>query len=161
MHKLVLLRHGQSQWNLENRFTGWTDVDLTPQGIVEAGNAGNLLKKEGYDAFIVRDSHFKSKLQNALNGRPLNLVMDSIGGKIFKTGYDLLASQGRVVVYGSARYGGTGDSPNWISLAYKYLFRPRIDPQKMIEQNKGILGFNLIWLYEQKELMKQDQCPLG
>ena len=48
MHKLVLLRHGQSQWNLENRFTGWTDVDLTEQGMLEAKNAGNLLKKEGY-----------------------------------------------------------------------------------------------------------------
>jgi len=47
MHKLVLLRHGQSQWNLENRFTGWTDVDLTAQGIAEAGNAGILLKNEG------------------------------------------------------------------------------------------------------------------
>jgi alcohol dehydrogenase len=124
-------------------------------GTVGSDSKIDLLKKEGYDACIVRDNHFKSKLQNALNGKPLNLVMDSIGGKIFKTGYDLLASQGRVVVYGSARYGGTGDSPNWISLAYKYLFRPRIDPQKMIEQNKGILGFNLIWLYEQKELMKQ------
>ena len=43
MHKLVLLRHGQSQWNLENRFTGWTDVDLTAQGMVEAGNAGILV----------------------------------------------------------------------------------------------------------------------
>ena len=40
MLKLVLLRHGQSQWNLENRFTGWTDVDLTAQGIEEANNAG-------------------------------------------------------------------------------------------------------------------------
>ena len=47
MHKLVLLRHGQSQWNLENRFTGWTDVDLTAQGIEEANNAGILLKNEG------------------------------------------------------------------------------------------------------------------
>ena len=48
MYKLVLIRHGQSQWNLENKFTGWTDVDLTEQGILEAKNAGNLLKKEGF-----------------------------------------------------------------------------------------------------------------
>jgi len=58
-------------------------------------------------------------------------------------------------VYGSARYGGTGDSPNWLSLAVKFLMRPKIDPQKMIEENKAILGFNLIWLYEQKGLMKE------
>ena len=40
MHKLVLLRHGESTWNLENRFTGWTDVDLTPKGVEEAHEAG-------------------------------------------------------------------------------------------------------------------------
>ena len=45
MKKLVLLRHGESQWNLENRFTGWKDVPLTEQGIIEAKNAGLLLKK--------------------------------------------------------------------------------------------------------------------
>lgn len=47
MSKLVLLRHGQSQWNLENRFTGWVDVDLTEKGEKEARRAGKLLKKEG------------------------------------------------------------------------------------------------------------------
>ena len=46
MNKVVLLRHGQSQWNLENRFTGWKDVPLTDEGIREAQNAGNLIKKK-------------------------------------------------------------------------------------------------------------------
>ena len=49
MHKLVLIRHGESTWNLENRFTGWTDVDLTPLGLEQAVAAGRLLKAEGYD----------------------------------------------------------------------------------------------------------------
>jgi 2,3-bisphosphoglycerate-dependent phosphoglycerate mutase len=49
MYKLVLIRHGQSTWNLENRFTGWTDVPLTNQGIAEAKAAGKLLKDEGWD----------------------------------------------------------------------------------------------------------------
>ena len=48
-YKLVLIRHGESQWNLENRFTGWTDVDLTDNGHQEAVRAGKLLKDEGYD----------------------------------------------------------------------------------------------------------------
>lgn len=48
-HKLVLIRHGQSQWNLENRFTGWADVDLTDTGVEQARNAGQLLKKHGFD----------------------------------------------------------------------------------------------------------------
>ena len=49
MHKLVLLRHGESTWNLDNRFTGWTDVDLTSTGIEQARAAGRLLKSEGYE----------------------------------------------------------------------------------------------------------------
>jgi len=49
MHKLVLVRHGESTWNLENRFTGWTDVDLTARGVEQARAAGRLLKAEGYE----------------------------------------------------------------------------------------------------------------
>ena len=49
MPTLVLLRHGQSQWNLENRFTGWWDVDLSPTGVDEARAAGRLLRDEGFD----------------------------------------------------------------------------------------------------------------
>ena len=49
MYKLVLVRHGESTWNLENRFTGWTDVDLTPTGLEQAKTAGRLLKAEGYE----------------------------------------------------------------------------------------------------------------
>ncbi len=49
MYKLVLIRHGESTWNLENRFTGWTDVDLTPTGVSQAMSAGKLLKAENYD----------------------------------------------------------------------------------------------------------------
>ena len=49
MYKLVLIRHGESTWNLENRFTGWTDVDLTATGVQQATASGKLLKSEGYD----------------------------------------------------------------------------------------------------------------
>src|SRR3990167_2382002 len=49
MYKIVLIRHGESTWNLENRFTGWTDVDLTPTGVSQAMSAGKLLKAEGYE----------------------------------------------------------------------------------------------------------------
>ena len=61
MNKLVLLRHGQSQWNLENKFTGWRDVPLTEKGINEANNAGLLLKKNN----IKIDKVFSSVLQRA------------------------------------------------------------------------------------------------
>ena len=61
MNKLVLLRHGQSQWNLENRFTGWKDVPLTEKGINEANNAGLLLKKNN----IKIDKIFSRVLERA------------------------------------------------------------------------------------------------
>jgi 2,3-bisphosphoglycerate-dependent phosphoglycerate mutase len=59
MYKLVLIRHGESSWNLENRFTGWTDVDLTDTGIAQAKGAGQLLKAEGYDFDVAYTSVLK------------------------------------------------------------------------------------------------------
>lgn len=72
MHKLVLLRHGESTWNKENRFTGWTDVDLTDQGRKEAKTAGEVLKKEGYSF----DLAYCSVLKRAL--RTLWIVLDEL-----------------------------------------------------------------------------------
>ena len=69
MPTLVLLRHGQSQWNLENRFTGWWDVDLSPRGVEEARTAGTLLKAGGFDF----DCCFTSVLTRAI--RTLHLVL--------------------------------------------------------------------------------------
>ena len=59
MYKLVLIRHGESTWNLENRFTGWTDVALTDTGIEQAKNSGRLLKAEGYDFDVAYTSVLK------------------------------------------------------------------------------------------------------
>ena len=68
MYKLVLVRHGQSTWNLEDRFTGWTDVDLTDQGRAEARAAGQLLREGGYEF----DLAFTSVLKRAI--RTLNII---------------------------------------------------------------------------------------
>jgi 2,3-bisphosphoglycerate-dependent phosphoglycerate mutase len=73
MLKLVLLRHGESDWNRENRFTGWTDVDLSQQGVAEARAAGKLLKSEGY-AF---DIAYTSVLRRAI--RTLWIALDELG----------------------------------------------------------------------------------
>src|SRR5436190_4488546 len=62
MHKVVLLRHGESVWNMENRFTGWTDVDLTQRGVEEAKRAGEMLKEAGF-AF---DCAYTSVLKRAI-----------------------------------------------------------------------------------------------
>jgi 2,3-bisphosphoglycerate-dependent phosphoglycerate mutase len=63
MYKLVLVRHGQSTWNLENRFTGWTDVDLTDLGKAEAAEAGKLLSDAGYDFDIAYTSVLKRAIK--------------------------------------------------------------------------------------------------
>ena len=72
MKRIVLLRHGQSQWNLENRFTGWTDVDLTAQGEEEARKAGALLKKEGFKFGMAYTSYLKRAIKT------LNNVLDTM-----------------------------------------------------------------------------------
>jgi len=72
MTKLVLLRHGESVWNKENRFTGWTDVDLSDKGIEEAHTAGRLLKENGY----IFDVAYTSVLKRAI--RTLWIVLDEM-----------------------------------------------------------------------------------
>ena len=72
MTRLVLIRHGESSWNLENRFTGWTDVDLTRKGVEEARRAGQLLKEEGYTF----DLAYTSVLKRAI--RTLWIVLDEM-----------------------------------------------------------------------------------
>lgn len=72
MHKLVLLRHGESIWNRENLFTGWTDVDLSEKGMEEARDAGRILREQGY----VFDMAFTSVLKRAI--RTLWLVLDEM-----------------------------------------------------------------------------------
>lgn len=72
MHKIVLLRHGESSWNKENRFTGWTDVDLSEKGMQEAKEAGRTLKREGFDFDIA----FTSVLKRAI--RTLWISLDEL-----------------------------------------------------------------------------------
>lgn len=65
MYKIVLLRHGQSQWNLENRFTGWFDIELSENGINEAISAGNILKEKQYQFDLVYCSVLKRAIKTA------------------------------------------------------------------------------------------------
>jgi len=73
--KLVLVRHGQSMWNLENRFTGWTDVDLSEQGIQEAKEAGKVLKEKGFEF----DVAYTSVLKRAND--TLDYILEELGEK--------------------------------------------------------------------------------
>jgi phosphoglycerate mutase, BPG-dependent, family 1 len=73
MVKLVLVRHGESEWNLENKFTGWTDVDLSENGVKEAHAAGQVLKKDGYTF----DEAFSSVLKRA--NKTMDIVLSELG----------------------------------------------------------------------------------
>ncbi len=115
----------------------------------------DYMKKEGYDKVIVRSRDFADDLSQALEGRPLHVVMECIGGQIFRAGFDALAPEGRMVIYGSAQYATAGNRPNYLRLLWKYVTRPKIDPLVLPNKNRSILGFNLIWLYEQVEKMHQ------
>ncbi|MFH1878091.1 MAG: 2,3-bisphosphoglycerate-dependent phosphoglycerate mutase, partial [Candidatus Omnitrophota bacterium] len=72
MQKLVLLRHGESIWNRENRFTGWTDIDLSEKGVQEAKDSAEVLKKEGFNF----DVAYTSVLKRAI--RTLWIVLDGL-----------------------------------------------------------------------------------
>ena len=81
MRKLVIVRHGESQWNLENKFTGWTDVELSSNGINEAKEAGKLLKEEDYNF----DVAFTSLLKRAND--TLYYILDELGEKNIPINY--------------------------------------------------------------------------
>lgn len=72
MKRIVLIRHGESQWNLENRFTGWTNVDLTEKGKKEAFDAGKLMKEKGFHFDIAYTSYLKRAVKT------LNNVLDAM-----------------------------------------------------------------------------------
>ena len=113
-----------------------------------------LALSEGVDKVMIRNPKtFGEELTAVLGDRRLDLIMECIGGKIMKAGFDTLGAMGRLVVYGSAHYGNTSRKPNYFKLIPRYLTRPKIDPQNMIAQNKSVMAFNLIYLFEEAELM--------
>lgn len=71
-----------------------------------------------------------------------------------KIGFETLGPMGRHIIYGSAQYGSPGDRPNYFKLIPKYLMRPKIDPQNMIKFNRGVLAFNLIYLFDNVHIMQ-------
>ncbi len=128
-------------------------------GAYTIGVVGNksklpILGKEGFDEGFVRSFSFRDDLMKALKGKELNLVLETTGGKYFKWSYEALAKQGRIIAYGSAQFTPKGNRPNYLELLWKYFFRPRLYPLKMIVENKSLMAFNLIWLYEKADMMR-------
>ncbi|MFD2248022.1 alcohol dehydrogenase catalytic domain-containing protein [Pontibacter ruber] len=121
----------------------------------QANKVDFLRQEEAYDDVILRGSNFGKQLNAALSGRPLRLIMECIGGSVLAQGWKAMAPMGRMVVYGNASFSSHGSRPNYPSLIWKFFRRPKIDPLRLPTENKSLMGFNLIYLYEQTEMMHQ------
>ncbi len=121
-------------------------------GTIGSPSKIDLLKAEGYDDIIVRDGNFKGELAKHLDGNKLDLVLDAVGGKVQKQSFDFLATTGRLVAYGLSQFASPGASPNYFKLALRFITMPRYQTLTLIESNKSVLGFNLIWLYDRYDL---------
>jgi synaptic vesicle membrane protein VAT-1 len=85
----------------------------------------------------------------ALDRRGFDIVFDATAGEYLKPGLERLAPEGRYVLFGAASFMTHGARPDYLTLAWRYLRRPRIDPLSMIDRNRGLLAFNLIWLFQE------------
>jgi 2,3-bisphosphoglycerate-dependent phosphoglycerate mutase len=106
MKKVVLIRHGESVWNKENRFTGWTDVDLTEKGMEEAIKAGQLMKKEGFQFEVAFTSYLKravKTLNNVLDQMDLDWIPVQKSWRLNEKHYGML--QGLNKVETAEKYG--------------------------------------------------------
>lgn len=108
---------------------------------------------------VVRDRHrFGTQLDRALGAAHREgfvLVFDGVAGPFFRPAYDRLRPEGRFVLYGAADFMQPRARPAYGPLALRYLRRPRLDPVKMITENRGVLAFNLIWLWDQADRLPQ------
>lgn len=148
MKKLVLIRHGESLWNEENRFTGWTDVDLSKKGLLEARRAGRILRENGYSFDIA----FTSYLKRAI--RTLWIILDELNLEwipVYKTWMlnerHYGALQGLNKEKTSEIYGE--------DMVFKWRREVNIKPPALTEEDSRYPGFD----FRYKEL-KKDQLPL-
>lgn len=129
---------------------------INSMGATPIGTVGNQCKKDvlndmGFDQILVREKDFTQQLQREnLN---FDLVLDGIGGKVQQASFEHLNPMGRLVVFGAAEFTPGKNRPNYLSAIFKYAFRPKYDVLDMISENKSVLAFNLIWLWQQTDYM--------
>lgn len=129
--------------------------NCTTIGTVSTLSKIEKIKNEKVDFILVRDKHFITNLKNILNDKKIDLLLESLTGKYFKHTFNLLAPQGRAIIYGASNFATHTSFPNFLELVFKYFTRPKVDILKLIEQNRSVMGFNLIWLYEKKDYFKK------
>lgn len=106
----------------------------------------------GPASVVVRDRHrFGAQLDDAMAAaqvRRLDVVLDAVMGPFFRPAFERLAPEGRHVVFGAADFMPAGSRPGWLRLAALWLRRPRVDPLALVETNRAVFGFNLIWMWD-------------
>jgi alcohol dehydrogenase len=127
-------------------------------GIHVIGTVGNadkkkFLEQQGFSRVVVRDRTFAAQVRTLQEERPLTLALDAIGGHWQRECFRLLAPTGRLVVFGAAEFTPAGRRPNYGKLLWHYLTRPHYDPLDLVTANKGVFGFNLIWLWDRPEVL--------
>lgn len=120
------------------------------------GNSSKIekIKNEKVDFILVRDKHFIEHLREILVDKKIDILLESLTGKYFNNTFKLLAPQGRAIIYGASNFITHTSFPNYFELAFKYFTRPKVDILKLIEQNRSVMGFNLIWLYDKGDYLK-------
>jgi alcohol dehydrogenase len=126
-----------------------------------------LVEQRGLDAacIVVRDAaRFGEQLDRALTAlgaKGFDCVLDAVLGETFRPAFARLRPEGRYVLFGAADFMSGSAQPNYLSLAWRWLRRPRLDPLAMISDNRSLMAFNLIWLWEQAERLPSAYEELG
>ena len=123
-------------------------------GTIGSESKKEFLKNEGYDKVIVRGENFKDQLSDALGNKKLNIVLECIGGNIFRDSFNSLAPSGRIIIYGGAQFMSQSSRPNYFKLIPKFLSRPKVDPLSLSNTNRSLMGFNLIYLWDKPDELK-------
>lgn len=121
-------------------------------GTVSSQHKVEFLAALGFESWV-REPSFDKQLKR--EKRTFDLVLDAIGGEVQTASFNALNPMGRLVVFGAAEFTPGKNRPNYLKAALQYLRRPKYDVMDMISDNRSVMAFNLIWLWDQVELMKE------
>jgi NADPH:quinone reductase-like Zn-dependent oxidoreductase len=122
----------------------------------------DLVRSWGVEEVLDYTRHdFEPWVRDRTEGRGVDLILDSVGGTSFRRGYRLLAPMGHLVMFGMAGFCPTGPTPSWLALGLEYLRQPTFSPMRMIPDNRTVSGFNLVYLFGEKDLISTTVSALA